>query len=341
MFFCGCMHTSTPEEKTLVIHTDNSIRSFDGSAFVLERGDFSNVIKLNAPENAVVSANIAIDFTEAHVGYYDLTTGQTVVMTTDDVVRQEHIGDATNIHDIAFISAEKAYITQYDAPDIIIFNPSTGKKTGEKISLASYAPVGASAPSMDAAMYYNGKVYIGLQKLVNFMPSGASCILVLDADADTVIKEIALETTNPQGMHRAGEKLYIACTGSWGTQDGGIEVIDLTNDTSMGTLCAESTLGGDVSNVLVVSDTKGYCVVAGADFANAVIPFDPSTGAIDSALGAVKNAAQLGLAYDGVHVYIGERGAPSGLIIIDPANNSLVSGPHWLGLPPNAITIVK
>lgn len=297
----------------LSIDSDNSVRTCDGAVFIIQRTQ-CNITKI---------------------------TGSAI--SEDSVDRDEHIGNATNIHDIAFISTTKAYVTQYGATDVVIYNPSTGRKKGGTISLASYAPEGAATPNMDAAVYYGGTVYVGLQKLGDdFSTTDNSSIVAIDAETDKVTKEIVLKRTNPQGMALHGGKLYVACTGAYGAKDGGIEVIDLSSNTADGVLINENKLGGDVSNVLIFNDTKGYAVVAGADWTNSVVCFNPANGKVRTTLPDVANAAQFGLATDGTYLYVGDRSATDpGLLVFDPSDNSLVSGPHDLGMPPNAIALLE
>jgi hypothetical protein len=302
----------------LQIDPDNLVKAFNGSVYIIERTT-GNIIKVDG-------SNIS-----------------------DDNAGGDHFGSGKNLHDIAFVSSTKAYVTQYDAAEVAVYNPSSGKKTQKSISLAQYAPDGAQTPNMDAAVYHQGRVYVGLQKFSDdFSALGASSVIVLDTDRDSVAKEIILDAKNPQGMSVFGDKLYIACTGKYADdsfvmmKDGGVVVIDLTDEASEGVLVNEEALGGNVGNVIVVSETRGYAVVSGADWSNAIVPFDPATGAVGQPLAFVDNAAQYGLAYDGTHLYVGDRSTSDpGLLVVDPSNNSRVSGPHDLGMPPNAIALLE
>ncbi|MBD3321868.1 MAG: hypothetical protein GF350_12300 [Chitinivibrionales bacterium] len=340
--FFGC-DNPVSEDKTLAIHTDNSIRAYGGDVYIVERGDFSNIIKLKGTAHSIVSANISVDYSEANAAVYSIETGTVTEMNKDYLVRQDNIGTATNIHDIAFVSSTKAYITQYGASDVVIYNPSTGEKYAQTIDLGSYSATGIATPKMDAAVVYNSKVYIGLQKYDDsFGLTENSSVVYIDAAADSVGGEIILDAKNPQGMHVSEERLFVACTGVFGVQDGGVEVIDLTADSTRGILVDETALGGDVSNVIVISSSRAYAVVGGSDYKNSVVPFDPGTGQVDTKVASVGNAAIFGLAHDGTYLYVADRDmAASGILVIDPADNSLVSGPHSTGIPPNAIAFVE
>ncbi|MBN1306655.1 MAG: hypothetical protein JXA18_01970 [Chitinispirillaceae bacterium] len=295
------------------IDSDNNVRTFNGAVYIIERTQ-CDIIKI---------------------------TGSAI--SKDNIETEVHIGNATNIHDIAFISATKAYVTQYDATDVVIYNPATGKVTGETISLTDFTPDGASNPNMDAAVYYDGNVYIGLQKYTDdWSLTDNSSVAVIDASTDEVQGEIVLDAKNPQGMCIYNDRLYVACTGSFGAQDGGIEVIDLAAGATDGILVTEAALGGDVSNVIIVNSTTGYAVVADASWTNAVVCFNPTDGNRHGTIAGVENAAQFGLAWDGTYFYVGDRSAANpGLLIVDTSDNSVVSGPHDLGMPPNAIALLE
>jgi len=297
----------------LTIHSDNDIRTYNGSIYIIERGKISNIIKI---------------------------TGSTISKSTVD--KQTHFGDTANIYDIAFISDTKAYVTQYDAADIALYNPSTGTIIPEKtIDLSAYNPAGAKTPNMDGALYHNGNVYVGLQKLNDdFSLSDNSSIVVIDASTDEVVKEIILTNKNPQGMVIYGDILYVSCTGAYGVKDGGIEAIDLVSGTSIGLVVEESALNGDVSDVIVIGATKGYAIVAGADYNNSLIEFNPSDKTVGSKVDAVVNAS--GLAYDGTNVYVGDRDVSNpGLVVINPEDNTQAGPRHDVGLPPNGVAILE
>ena len=119
-------------------------------------------------------------------------------------------------------------------------------------------------------------------------------------------------------------------------------MIDLADGATGGILVTEEILGGDVSNVIIVNGTTGYAVVSDAGWNNAVVRFNPANGNKTGTISGVENAAQFGLAWDGTYLYVGDRSATNpGLLIVDTSDNSIVSGPHDLGMPPNAIALLE
>jgi hypothetical protein len=66
--------------------------------------------------------------------------------------------------------------------------------------------------------------------------------------------------------------------GTYGVADGGVELVDPAALASLGLCIGESALGGDVGDVVWVSDTRAYAIVSDASFVTHVKAFDPSTG---------------------------------------------------------------
>lgn len=294
------------------ISSDNNVKVFDTCIYFLERGDAKTIIKIN---------------------------GHSIV---EGIVDKQTVVDANNLHDIAFVSQSKAYVTAYGSPDLIGFNPLSGKTNGKKISLKHLAFAGAASPNMDNALCFGKKVYVGLHRYSSdFISGDTGMVVVIDSETDAIEKEILLKKIQPQGMYIYGEKLYIACTGTYGMSDGAIVAIDLSTDELIGNIIDEAKLGGDVSDVLIVSETKGYAIVADLSFANILVSFNPATGKIISS--NIKAAGQPSdFLLDDGKLYIASRSEKNaGIIVLDVENDKKVSGPHNVGLPPNKIALLN
>lgn len=335
--------------------------------------------------NFIITSTVAIDYTEGNVGLVDIDstvsyenllaigsdnfvkayngcsyicdrTKNTVIKITGSTISSEKvdyetpIGNNANIHDIAFVSETKAYITQYNLNQLAVFNPSTGELISPSIDLSGYVAFYgtdsvASAPYMDNAVYVNGKIYVTCQRLYTgpggyLTPGDTSLVLVISADNNTVLKVVKLQYKNPQGISVSGDKLYVSCTGSYGLQDGGIECIDLTTDTNTGPVVAESGIGGDITTPLVVSESKGYVIYSTGWPASAVKEFNPTTNVIGADVAGVEVAA--GLSYDGTYFYIGDRSSTApGIVKINPTGNVKVGDTYDVGLPPNTLAYLK
>jgi hypothetical protein len=49
-----------------------------------------------------------------------------------------------------------------------------------------------------------------------------------------------------------------------------------------------------------------------------------------------------GVAYDGTYLYVGDQSLTDpGIVVIDPSDNSKVSGPHDMGMPPSSLAILR
>ncbi|MBN1761082.1 MAG: hypothetical protein JW863_22325 [Chitinispirillaceae bacterium] len=318
----------TSRDDLLSIFSDNAVFCHDGSIFVLERDGADNIIRI---DGADVSA--------------------------DNVAYQEEIGTSVNLQQIAVISDSKAYVTQYGDNTIAIINPSNGNVTGS-ISLEGkpFIHDGEEAPFMSAAVIVGDKAYVALQRLKTVQSEwgpypdvgdSTGMIVVIDTDSDEIVKKIKLKRGNPCSIDTCGGNLYVSSTGSWSDPaDGGIEKIDCSTDRNEGVVVEEETFGGDISTLVMISETQAYVAVgmydADFNFSTVVKECNPSTGTVGETVESVEDAFG-GMAYDGTHLYIGDRSPTDpGVVVIDPSDNSKVAGPIDVGsLPPSALAVLK
>jgi hypothetical protein len=142
-------------------------------------------------------------------------------------------------------------------------------------------------------------------------------------------------------MSVLGNTLYVSCTGAYGLLDGGVERIDMSMDTTMGALVEERTLGGDISNVVVLSASRGYVVAADAKWDNKLIPFNPTTGTTSAAVGFVTKTAPSAVAFNAGVLYVAERDTVNpGLKMVND-QNALSAGPFAFELPLYALAYVE
>jgi hypothetical protein len=314
---------STAYKNLLSIYSDNDIRTYNGSIYVLERSGKDNIIRI---------------------------VGSVIADST--VVYDRNIGSSVNIQDIAFISSTKAYITQYANPQVVIFNPSTGEKANKTVDLSvSVAYFGTdsatSTPYASRELYYNGKVYVTCQRLK--APAGGyiqaadtSLIVVINAASDSVEKTIKLAYKNPQEMSICNGKLYVAGVGLWGSNDGGIECIDLSTDSNAGTIVDETALHGDVMSIIVVSDTKGYAVVSTPSYTTEMYAFDPQAKTVGVKIAGIDSPCSNHMACDSTYVYVGDRSyTVPGIVIIDPTTDTKVGSTKDIGVPPNSLAFLQ
>jgi hypothetical protein len=318
-----CIADSSVHKNLLAIHSDNDIRVFEGSIYVLERYGKDNLIKITGP-----------------------------VIADTTVVYQKNIGASVNIQDIAFVSSTKAYVTQYASSHIVIVDPATGSMTGKTIDLSKFntyagTPEATSVPNMTKALFHDGKVYVACQRLKApaggyLSPADTSLIVVINAVNDSVENAIRLRYKNPQEMCIVGGTLYVASCGAYGANDGGIECIDCVTGTNSGSVADENALHGDVQTLIVVSETKGYAVVSTPAYTTELYPFNPQTKAVGAKVTGIDAPCSNHIAYDGTRIYVGDRSTTApGIVIIDPATDSKVGTTKNIGVPPNSLAFVE
>jgi hypothetical protein len=307
----------------LLIHSDNAVFSYAGALYVVEKFGADNIIKVDGDD-----------------------------LSPSGVAYQYSVGNGANPHSIAFVSAEKAYVTRYGDTKLWVINPSAASEAAFKIGeidLSEYADADG-LPEMSAMALVGGKLYVGLQRLDqdNGWAVLDAKVLVIDTATDVVTKVIGLEKGNPQAMAAFGGKLYVTCGGNlFDPTDGGIEVIDTATDTHAGVLILEGDLGGNVGALVLRSATKGYVIVGGyvqdaeGNWVPSYVvrPFDLSDGTVGAALVGSQAAICIGLGGDGV-LYVGDRSTEEpGVYTYDVADNG-IAGPIATGLPPNTIAFV-
>jgi hypothetical protein len=314
---------STAYQNLMSIYSDNDIRTYNGSIYVLERYGKDNIIKI---------------------------TGS--IIADSMVVYDKNIGASVNIQDVAFISSTKAYITQYANPQVVIFNLSTGEKAGAAVDLSAYVAYSGtdsatSTPYASRELYYNGKVYVACQRLK--APAGGyiqaadtSKIVVINATSDSVEKAINLIYKNPQEMWVCNGKLYVAGVGLWGSSDGGVECIDLSTDSNAGTIVDETALHGDVMSIIVISDTKGYAIISTPSYTTEMYAFNPQAKTVGAKIAGVDSPCYNHMAYDSTYVYVGDRSSTApGIVVIDPATDTKIDATKDIGIPPNSLAFLQ
>ena len=307
------IENNTTRKNVLSIFSDNGIKIFGTTVYLIERYGKDNVIMIKGS---------------------DISSGT--------VYNHKNIPNSGNIHDIVFVSPHKAYITAYGGQNLVCYNPSIGEPTGKAISLGHLSAPGASVPNMDRAILFQGKAYIGLHRFKgSFTEIDTGYVAVVNPETDSAEKSIALIKKQPQGMYIYEGKLFVACTGLYDSiGDGGIVVVDLNAGNLSEVVVEESALRGNVSDVLILNATKGYAIAADENNTNFLISFNPTTGNVISRIddGGVPSDFLI----DDGKLYIASRSKNEhGIIVLDTHTDTRISGPHDVGLPPNRIALLK
>lgn len=242
------------------VHSDAVARYFDGLVYVVNRFGGDNIQILD-PTNGFVT------------------------------VRQFSVGNGSDPHDIAVVSATKAYVTRYNDTKLWIVNPSSGQQTGA-IDLAMFAD-SDGIPEMDYMTLVGGRLFVTLQRIdrnTNWGPTGVSYMVIVDVATNALIDPdplspglaLTLAGTNPFSTIETDPvsgNLCVASVGEWGTADGGVETVDPVTLQSEGFVFAEATVAGDITDVVLVSADRGYVIFNDASFNNVLAAFNPQTGA--------------------------------------------------------------
>ncbi len=268
-------------------------------------------------------------------------------------------GAGSNPHDVVVVDpgargrrAGKAYVTRYGARELWIVDPAargcTRFHTGS-IDLGAWADADG-LPEMDQMALVGTRLFVTLQRLDRqngFVPTAYSSVAVVDTTTDGVIGEpIHLTGRNAFGdasglvREPGGTRLAISTPGDiYTVGDGGIQWLDtdtLAVDPA-GFFVTEDDLGGNVTDFVLVSATKGYAIVQARDLQNRLVAFDPSHAAGSAVVLFARNAflPDIALAPDGL-LWMADQSRPGyGVRILDPATDTFVtSRPIDVGLPP-------
>jgi hypothetical protein len=197
------------------------------------------------------------------------------------------VGNGSNPQDIVFVNATKAYVSRLGSPQLAIINPTTLRSTGELDLSRLIKPADTDGSPEPASMLIrNGLVYLALQHIdfrQSQLPKVANGeVVVIDPSTDSIVTVIALHGKNPlSALHFSPtlNRILLSSVGDFNVLDGGIEAINPdTNTADAQFVISETTMGGDITEFVIVSRTKGFAIVSDANFANSLMTFDPSTG---------------------------------------------------------------
>lgn len=268
---------------------------------------------------------------------------------------QFSVGNGSNPQDIVLLNPRRAYVSRYGSTDVWIVDPATGAHTGT-ISLAAFADADG-IPEMSQMTLVGGRVFVALQRLDEnafFTPTDFSAVAVIDTatnalvDCDAAtsgVQPIRLTGTNPVTdlVRGDGGVLLVGEVGNYGVRDGGIDAIDLATLRATGFRCTETTLGGDIADLDVLSATQAYAIVSDDAFVTQFREFSPATGVLTRTLasGTGFDFSQATLGGQG-EVLLGDRstGATAGVRFFATATGAeAVAERRTFCLPPSAIVL--
>ncbi|MEK9713340.1 MAG: hypothetical protein VW258_12320 [Thalassolituus sp.] len=184
---------------------------------------------------------------------------------------------SSNTYKLVQVAQDKAYLIRYGKASVQIIDPTADEDNFVKgsIDLSAYNAEGASVPYMADAVFTDGKLFVGMQRLAsNYQVVTDSYIAVIDTTTDTEIDTsaaeglngLALSADNLSGMTATDDFLYVTGRGDYGNNSGALDRINL-DDYSVETLIDGSTFSSlnDADNntyyhveAVTVVDDLGY-----------------------------------------------------------------------------------
>ena len=315
--------TYTTEKTVEAIHSDAVARYFGGLIYVVNRYGADNIQILDPADEFAP-------------------------------VRQFTVDNGADPHDIALVSETKAYVTRYNRTDLWVVNPSTGTHIGS-ISLSAFAD-GDGIPEMDQLFLIGDRLFVSLQRIdrnTDWGPVGLSYLAVVDVSADTLVdvdpvtagtQAISLAATNPFSEIKVDAitgNLYVACAGAWGIADSGVEFVNPISLSSEGIVLTGAAVGGDITDVEIVSMETGYAIITDASFHSVLLRFNPSTGAVTDTVYAPGNFVLQDIECSSTgELFLADRSLTSpGIRLYDSETaTEITTTPIDVGLPPFDIT---
>lgn len=253
------LHTSTNDVAS--IHSDATVRYFDGLFYVVNRFGADNIQILD-PDNSFSTVN------------------------------QYSVGAGSDPHDILVVDGTKAYVTRYNLRELLIVEPLSGAQLGA-IDLGGFSD-GDGIPEMDYMIRVGGHVFVSVQRLNRdnfFTPTDESYLVVIDVVTDTVVDvdpitpgivdPILLTGTNPFSepiLDVWGGRILVSCVGFFGLLDGGVDEVDPYALVSNGFIFEEAVAGGDLLDIELVAPDKGYAIIATPSFDTELISWEVPSG---------------------------------------------------------------
>lgn len=262
-------------------------------------------------------------------------------------------GNSSNPYDIEEISASKAYVSRYGMSSILIVNPITGAQLGT-IDLSAFADSDGK-PEMAEMQAVGDKVFVLMQRQVNWSPSGPGLVAVIDTSTDTLVdtdstttgtQAVTLNCYNPQFIEylESTDKLYVSCSGDYydTNKPGGVDVVN-PDTYAVSTAITKATLGGSPGDIAVLSSTRAYIVLSDANYVNSIWSFNPTTGALNGSTAlytAGGYVPEIALDPFGYLLISDTSFTSPGVVFLNTTTDTVSAGPVSTGLPPFGIAFV-
>ncbi len=274
-------------------------------------------------------------------------------------ILQFSVGPGSNPQDIAFVSESRAYVSRNESAILYEVDPTTGAIT-DSVDLSALADADG-LPEMSGMALRGGLLFVAVQRLDRdyyWTPVPPSYLAVIDTatnelmDIDLVspgVQGIELPATNPYRDILVDEDtglLYVACSGSWGSLDGGIVEVDPVTLEAVRFVSTEAQLGGDLYDFTLPVSGRAHAVVSTSSpsWEQFCVAFDWSTG---EKLSNVWKPGGYSVMDVEVHegsgqLFLADRTyASPGIRIFDVSDGyQLTTGPIMASLPPHDLLVV-
>jgi|SRR5690554_64273 len=324
LFLTGCFSSSSSSSNKATPLTEGSyavqtVAADYGSSAVVT----GNILGDRSIQQTILTSDKS-DFTVStyeniiyHIGRYQSDTierfdSSKSLETSEWIYSANDDADASaNVFKVVQISDNKAYVIRYGSNNIWVINPIANTQEAPvtaRIDLSAYNN-GQSVPHMSDAVYYNGKLFVIMQRLDAALDPTTSYIAVIDTTTDeeidtsmgqTPLKGIPLDADNANDSALHEGYLYVAGRGDFAESSGAVNKINL--DTYQVTKIADKDTFTELNepdnnrhvhiiDVAVVDNNNGYILVSVEDGyafnpASHIYSFNPSTGEIGTELAA-------------------------------------------------------
>lgn len=273
-------------------------------------------------------------------------------------VAQFSTGTGSNPQDV-LVRGTTAFVPRFepgsaDAPfsDVLAMSLTDGSTLG-RIDMQPFADTAADPamlPRPFAIVEANGLVWTLLQQIdASFSQFGQGSLVAFDPSTRETKGAIELGVESPNSAVVLGDEIFVAASGRFSvppTLSGGIVVADTVSRTAR-LLVDDDDLGGNVSDIAVLSATKGYFTVALVDDqgapagVNEVRVFNPSTGAVGATVFSCDGFLP-DIAWNGGHTLVAacQNFTTPGVVLIDTDTDQVIAGPLDTGLPPFSVAFL-
>lgn len=307
-----------------------------------------------------------------HLGRYSIDT----ISRYDSTVSLENAewqysanedgGANANPYKVIQTSADNAYVIRYGSDSIWQINPQATVAADfikATIDLSAYNPDGTVKPGMADGVFYNGRLFVVMQRWGSNGSLQTAYVAVIDTttneeiDTDPAtdgLQGIALNVTNPVAAEAYNGVLYVAGRGGYNADNGGLDSIDMTTyiDNNIVNSNTFASLNDEANNiyfhildVALINDQTGYVLVnlekGYGTLSSLVYPFNPASATTGDALAlpalSGKELSDLAVdANDRLWVGVSDAAAPA-LVVVDTDTNTQSGDSISLELPPRRI----